>query len=176
MSTVPACRNGSRLAETVSLNSMSSAAMPSAPATILAISMSMPSGSFVAGLRKPTPGWSYFTPIMTFWAWFSWAIVVPAGNCVPEATGGLSSSSPPQAARLAVRIAAAANARVRRSCISYTPFRRINRLLQDLGEEVLRTVGGRVIEERHRRPFFDDAAAIHEGDSIGDRASEADLV
>ena len=52
--------NGSRFAETVSTQLMPSSAIPSWSAMILATSTSKPSGSFVAGLSRPKPGWSNF--------------------------------------------------------------------------------------------------------------------
>ena len=48
--------NGSRLADTVSTHLMSSAAMPSSAAMILAISTSKPSGTCVFGVEQAEPG------------------------------------------------------------------------------------------------------------------------
>ena len=64
MSTLPCCRKGSRLAETVSVYLIWSGLKPSCAATIFAISMSKPSGSFDPAETFPSPGWSFFTPMV----------------------------------------------------------------------------------------------------------------
>lgn len=77
-STVPLCRNGTRSLDTVCTQWMS--LIPSRFAISLAISMSKPSTLPVTRLRKPTPGWSVFTPTVIDPAACNRAIAVPAGN------------------------------------------------------------------------------------------------
>ena len=117
MSTWPFWMNGSRLADTVSTHSMSSSAMPSLAAMILAISTSKPSGTCVFGLSRPKPGWSNLVPTVIVPASFSSAIVVPASNSTSSWTSAvfsaassawLPASLPPQAASM--RPAAASEA------------------------------------------------------------------
>ena len=79
MSTRFCSRNGSRLAETASTNSMSSSAMPSFAAMILAISTSKPSGSPDRPLR-PNSGWSNFVPTVILPASASSAMRLPASK------------------------------------------------------------------------------------------------
>src|SRR3712207_2883409 len=92
MSTWPFWMNGSRLAETVSVQVISSGAMPSSPAMILAISTSKPSGT-PSGLSRPKPGWSYLVPTVMDPASASSAMVVPAGNSTSSATSAVFSAA-----------------------------------------------------------------------------------
>ena len=109
MSTRPCCRNGSRLADTASTNSILSSATPSLPATILAISTSKPSGSPDRPLR-PNSGWSNFVPTVSLpAAWIS-AMRLPAGKVAAGSAGAATSSPPPslslpQALKLMARAA-----------------------------------------------------------------------
>ncbi len=114
--------NGSRLAETVSVQVMPSSSMPSSAAMILATSTSKPSGSLVAGLSRPNPGWSNLVPMVISPAAASSAMVEPSGNSEVAAVSSVASgvsvvvssvSSLAQAARLSVSAAAPANARIR---------------------------------------------------------------
>src|SRR4028119_2414528 len=93
MSTWPFWMNGSRLADTVSVQVMPSSAMPSSAATILATSTSKPSGELVCGLSRPKPGWSNLVPMVISPAPLSSAIVVPASNSTSSATVGAGGSS-----------------------------------------------------------------------------------
>ena len=88
MSTWPFWMNGSRLAETVSVQVMFSASMPSFAAMSLAISTSKPSGSSVCGFSRPKPGWSILVPTVIFPASFSRAIVVPGVEADVGLDGG----------------------------------------------------------------------------------------
>src|SRR5215211_4797053 len=181
MSTWPFCMNGSRLADTVSTHSMSSAAMPSLAATILAISTSKPSGSWVLGLSRPKPGWSNLVPMVMVPASLSSAMVVPASNSTSVSTAAVFSvassawfpaSLPPQA--VSMRPAAASEAAYRVMRMSGPPTERS--VVQDLGQEVLGPVRLGVGEEGLRVGRLDDPAAVHEDHPVGRLAGEAHLV
>src|SRR5687768_5598661 len=181
MSTCPFCRNGSRLADTVSTHSMSTAAIPSSAATILAISTSKPSGVWVFGFSRPNPGWSNLVPMVMDPASFSSAIVVPASNSTSSWTSAvfsaassawLPASLPPQAASM--RPAAASEAAYRVMRMGGPSIERS--VVEDLGEEVLGAVRGRVVEEGVGIGGLDDPAAVHEDHPVGRLAREAHLV
>src|SRR5919112_2055346 len=86
MSTSPPWRPPSRPADGVSTNSISSGAMPSPPAMILATSTSKPSTS-PERFSRPKPGWSNLVPTLIEPCSDSSAIVVPASNWGASATG-----------------------------------------------------------------------------------------
>ena len=79
MSTFFCCRNGSRLADTVSTKSILSAGMPSSPASRVAIRTSKPSG-LPCRFFSPNSGWSNFVPTVIFCALLRASIVEPAGK------------------------------------------------------------------------------------------------
>jgi hypothetical protein len=113
MSTWPESMNDSRFAEMVSVQVMPSSGMPSAPAMILPISTSKPSG-LPSGPTRPNSGWSNLVPMVIEPASASSAIVEPSGKspaATSETSGVVSSpvsSDPPHAAR--ARTAAAVRA------------------------------------------------------------------
>src|SRR5680860_987200 len=172
MSTVPFCRNGSRLSDTVSFQVMSSGAMPSSAAMILAISMSKPLGSSAPGSRKPMPGWSYFTPMVTLPASLSLAIVVPSANsgCSSTSTSAPPPSSSPQAAR------ESASSRLTASALALVNLIVSPSILEDLAGEVLGSIRLRIGEEIIGRGVLHDPALVHEDDTVRGGAGEAHLV
>src|SRR5512139_62717 len=181
MSTVPFCRNGSRFFEIVSVHLILLGSMPSLAATILAISMSKPSGASLPGFLNPMPGWSNFTPTLIEPASCSLAIVVPAANLASFSTGvAASSPPPPQAAAASASTPASATALIPRVLIRaslvvirFPPSRLV---AEDLGQEVLGPVTASVGEELLGTRLLDDAAAVHEDHSVGRAAGEAHLV
>src|SRR5918997_5677645 len=180
MSTWPFWMNGSRLADTVWVQVMPSSAMPSSPATSLAISTSKPSGSPDCGLSRPNPGWSYLVPMVIAPASLSSAIVDPAGKSTSSATVGAAEDSSAawlpasleQAARVRPRAAKAAILRVLR--MGCPPVG--GSVVEDLGEEVARAIRARGGEEGLGVGGLDDPAAVHEDHPVGRPAGGAPLV
>ena len=181
MSTSPFWMNGSRLAETVSVHLMSSSAIPSSDAMILPISTSKPSGC--RSVRSsPKRGWSNFVPIVIVPASAS----VSHGGAFREGGLPAQASRwsrrrrlrRPEAQPASARAPAAAKAtRVSRVLfMSYQSFA-VNRtarggpsfrvswprcggrgvsVLEDLRQEVLRSLALRVREELLGGRLFDD--------------------
>ena len=92
MSTSPFWMNDSRLADTVSTNSMASASMPSFAAMSVAISTSKPSGTPL-GFSRPNPGWSNLVPTVMAPASERVAMVEPSGNSTSVATSAVFSEA-----------------------------------------------------------------------------------
>src|SRR6478672_3718920 len=204
-STSPSCRKGSRLSEMVSFHVMSSGAMPSDAARILPISGSKPLGMSSAAPLKPMPGWSYLTPIVISPESAKSFIAVPSSKLSAAlsdtSTSGASlPSSPalPQAARdranpavamialvlvnlILALLLLAARGRLGVSgdgvvlCSRVCEGRRTS-VLEDLAEEVLGPVRGRVREELLGGVLLDDRAVGHEHDAVRGGAGKAHLV
>src|SRR5690625_1110809 len=204
MSTFLCCRNGSRLADTVSVHSIWSGAKPREPATILAISMSKPSGTSAPGPWLPSPGWSFFTPMVRVPASFAAVHVGLSERSTSSATvySGASPLPPvsasgvpswPQALRASMPTPAPAMIVLSffmvLLLVGFVPVTGDGRvwgggmsgpppgsLGQQLREEVPCAVGLRVREELLGFSDLDDLSVRHEHDAIGRPAREAHLV
>src|SRR5688500_7363112 len=185
MSTSSPSSTSSRTADGVGTHSMSSGAIPNAPAMILATSTSKPSTS-PSRFSSPKPGWSILVPTRIVPASASSAIVVPASNSGASATvgSGVSSSPPPPqaASTRADAVIMAASVLRRRlmvgvlSSVTDRLGRGRRSVAEDLGQEVLRALRGRAGEEGLGVGGLDDPPAVHEHDPVGRAAGEAHLM
>src|SRR6478752_1031771 len=190
MSTLPCLMNSSRLAETVSTQSILSAGMPSLAAISLPISTSKPTG-LPSRPFWPKSGWSNLVPMVILPAEESLAMVESAAKLGFSATGGLVvvEELPPQALRLS---ASAADAATRRDFLrvknAFMTFLSLGRrqaagvrtrsrsVCQQLGQKILGPAALGIGEEFLGGRVLDDLAVGHEHDAVGGLAGEAHLV
>src|SRR6185312_16041144 len=187
MSTLPCCRNTSRLPLLTSTNSMFLSLPVRSFAMPLAISMSMPSSSPVTGFFSPNSGKSYLTPTMSLPRFWILPIAVSAGQAlgaaatahsvIPNANAAATASAATIRdcfADLIFTLLVWVLDRAARACLRGPP---LGGLLSTHGrEKAARAFGARRVEEGVGARHLDDRSVRHEDDTIGTRSGERHFV